>query len=81
MMLISDLPIMLGSIYQLQIKLPDVGHEVAVLDFTALSHWSRPDSTSGHYDSGFSIVHNRQAFSDLAHNLKRYFSFSHPVDA
>ena len=81
MMLISDLPVMLDSIYELQIKLPGVGNEVELLNFTALSHWCRPEKTSGHFDSGFSIVHNRQGFFDLAHSLRCYFSFAHPVDA
>ncbi|WP_373185962.1 PilZ domain-containing protein [Halopseudomonas sp.] len=81
MMLISDLPIMLGSCYELQLRLPGPGGSVEFFDFTAMSHWCRPDENPGHYDSGFSIVHNQQAFAGLAGSLTRYFSFQHPVDA
>lgn len=81
MMLISDLPIMLGSGYELQLRLPGAGGEIELFDFTAMSHWCRPEQTSGHYDSGFSIVHNQQAFAGLADSLRRYFSFHHPMDA
>lgn len=81
MMLISDLPIMLGSFYELQLRLPGVNGAPEPLDFTALSHWCRPDDNPGHYDSGFSIVHNQQAFAGLAISLEQYFRFQHPVDA
>lgn len=81
MMLISDLPVMLASVYELQFKLPRADGQIELLDFTAMSHWSRPDRTSGHYESGFSIVYNQQAFAGLASSLKRYFSFHLPMDA
>ncbi len=81
MMLISDLPIMLGSFYELQLRLPGADGKPDLLDFTAMSHWCRPDDTPGHYDSGFSIVHNQKAFASLASSLERYFRFQHPVDA
>lgn len=82
MMLISTLPMLLGARFELQLKLPAAtGTELQLLDFTARSHWSRPDATPGHYDSGFSIIENQQAFADLARALERYFSFSHPIDA
>lgn len=81
MMLISHLPMMLGVTYDLQLRLPSAGAEPELLDFTACSRWCRADATPGHYDSGFSIIHNQQAFVGLALALERYFSFSHPVDA
>lgn len=82
MMLISHLPVMLGMCYELRLKLPSTtGAEVELLDFSARSHWCRPDATPGHYDSGFSIIDNQQAFASLAKVLERYFSFHHPVDA
>ena len=82
MMLISHLPVMLGMCYELRLKLPSTtGGEVELLDFSARSHWCRLDATPGHYDSGFSIIDNQQAFASLAKVLERYFSFYHPVDA
>lgn len=82
MMLISDLPMLLGACYELQLKLPSpTSAEVELLDFTARSHWCRADAAPGHYDCGFSIIDNQQAFAGLARALERYFSFSHPVDA
>ncbi|MFN3580432.1 MAG: PilZ domain-containing protein [Pseudomonas sp.] len=81
MMLISQLPILLGSHYDLQLRLPGSGEQPELINFSALSRWCRPDATPGHYDSGFSITENQQAFAELALVLERYFSFSHPVDA
>lgn len=81
MMLISDLPIMLGSFYELQLRLPGINGTSECVDFTAMSHWCRADASPGHYDSGFSIVHNQQAFAGLARSLEQYFSFRYPVDA
>lgn len=80
MMLISDLPVMLGSMYELQLRLPAANGAVESFDFTAMSHWCRPDSNPGHYDSGFSIVDNQEAFAGLARSLHQYFTFQHPLD-
>ncbi|MBL4834522.1 MAG: PilZ domain-containing protein [Pseudomonas sp.] len=81
MMLISDLPMMLGSFYELQLRLPGANGTTELLDFTAMSHWCRADASPGHYDSGFSIVHNQQAFARLAKSLEQYFMFQYSVDA
>lgn len=81
MMLIGTLPVMLGASYELQLKLPSpTDAAIELVDFSARSRWSRPDATPGHYDSGFSITSNQQAFADLARALESYFSFYHPVD-
>ncbi|MEH6669168.1 PilZ domain-containing protein [Halopseudomonas sp.] len=81
MMLISDLPVMLGSFYELQLRLPGANDVPDCVNFTAMSHWCRADASPGFYDSGFSIVHNQQAFAGLAKSLEQYFSFQYPVDA
>ncbi|HDZ57314.1 MAG TPA: PilZ domain-containing protein [Pseudomonas xinjiangensis] len=81
MMLISLLPVMVGEVFDMQLRLPSATASEEVLNFKALSHWSRPDISPGHFDTGFSIVANGEAFSHLARLLERYFSFSHSLDA
>lgn len=81
-MLISPLPVMLGTEFDMQLHLPSAsGDEVQTLTFQAISHWCRPDLTPGHFDTGFSIVDNTQIFTHLANALQRYFTFVHAIDA
>lgn len=81
MMLISLLPIMVDEVFEMKLKLPSSTGIEEVVSFKAQSHWCRPDLSPGHYDTGFSIVSNHQAFSELARMLERYFSFSQTPDA
>lgn len=81
-MLISQLPLMLGAEYDMQLNLPSAtGEDVQMLPFRAVSRWCRPDLTPGHYDAGFSVVDNLLAFATLADALQRYFTFVHAMDA
>lgn len=82
LMLISLLPIMVGHIFDLQVRLPAQaeGEGERIIGFQALSHWCKADLSPGHFDSGFSIVSNQQEFCELGRMLERYFSFSHHVD-
>ncbi|GGE30990.1 hypothetical protein GCM10007421_00850 [Halopseudomonas oceani] len=82
-MLICSLPVMLNQEYDLELQLPDLDDPLGSqrLVFRARSHWCRADVTPGHYDCGFSVIANREAFAGLAHALQRYFRFGQLADA
>tara|TARA_Y100000815_G_scaffold266405_1_gene284562 strand:+ start:1094 stop:1489 length:396 start_codon:yes stop_codon:yes gene_type:complete len=76
-MLICALPVMLNEEYHLELHLPEMSAKEypRVIRFRARSRWCRADVAPGHYDCGFSISHNREAFAGLARALQRYFTF------
>ena len=81
-MLISQLPIMVGVEYDLELHLPSAtGDALQRERFRAVSRWCRPDLTPGHHDAGFSIVDNLPLFTSLADALQHYFTFMHAGDA
>ena len=75
LMMISSLPVMVEAVFDMQIRLPPQTGRNQTLDFQARSHWCCPDLTPGHFDTGFSIVSNHQAFAEIARLLERYFQF------
>ncbi|WP_304640628.1 PilZ domain-containing protein [Pseudomonas sp.] len=80
LMLISLLPVMVGHIFDMQVRIPDAEGE-RIINFQALSHWCQADVSPGHFDSGFSIVSNQREFSELGRMLERYFRFTYLDDA
>lgn len=82
LMLISLLPVMVGHIFDLQIRIPGEaeGETDRIINFQALSHWCQADLTPGHFDSGFSIVSDLREFCELARMLERYFMFAYHDD-
>jgi hypothetical protein len=81
LMLISLLPVMVGHVFDLQVRIPDPEQGERLINFQALSHWCQADIAPGHFDSGFSIVSNQREFSELTRMLERYFSFANDFDA
>src|SRR3989344_385848 len=55
LMLISQLPLLVGARFDMRLKIPgqDAPHYI---DFSATCQWSREDVTPGSYDSGFALV-------------------------
>lgn len=80
LMLISLLPVMVGHIFDMQVRIPE-GEGERIMNFQALSHWCQADVSPGHFDSGFSIVSNQREFSELGRMLERYFRFAYLDDA
>ncbi len=70
LMLISNLPLLVGPDFELQIKLPD-----QVLNLTAACLWCHEDVTPGHYDAGFQLVQAHPEYEQLVVALRDYFSF------
>lgn len=76
-MLLCAVPVMLNEEYHLELHLPELSAKdyPRCIRFHARSRWCRADVTPGHYDCGFSISHNREAFAGLTTALQRYFTF------
>lgn len=56
LMLISQLPVLVGPDYDLQLRLPLLGGGHQFVNLTASCLWCREDQTPGHYDSGFMLL-------------------------
>lgn len=80
LMLISQLPMMVGATFELCVKAPMANGDVQTIDLTAECLWSREDVNPQHYDSGFSVVAAPADYSQLISALLRYFSFD-PMQA
>lgn len=75
LMLISDLPMLVGASFDMRIKLPSNDGQGQAIDFTAVCKWSKEDVTPGHFDSGFSLVKAPLEYLELVETLRIYFSF------
>jgi hypothetical protein len=75
LMLISQLPLLVGPVFALQIKVPGEGSSVQLIDLDAHCLWSHEDATPGNYDSGFKLVSSPPAYAELINALVGYFSF------
>ncbi|MBK5002186.1 PilZ domain-containing protein [Pseudomonas sp. S31] len=80
LMLISQLPVLVGPDYELQLRLPLPGGGLQLVDLTASCLWCREDQTPGHYDSGFMLLHAPREYEDFVRSLRDYFSFK-PANA
>ncbi|WOG26478.1 PilZ domain-containing protein [Endozoicomonas sp. 8E] len=76
LMLISTVPVLIGAVYSMRIKLPGPDEEKNYIDFDARCHWCKPDVGPEFFDSGYSIVTAGHDIIDLVEVLKEYFSFS-----
>ncbi|KAE9644505.1 PilZ domain-containing protein [Pseudomonas sp. PB103] len=75
LMLISQLPMMIGVDFKLRLKIPmDEGCQ-QVIDLTACCLWCHEDATPQHYDAGFSLHRPPPEYGQLVQALKQYFSF------
>lgn len=75
LMLISQLPMMVGVDFQLRLKIPLDGNSQRVIDLNACCLWCHEDATPQHYDAGFSLQRAPPEYGKLVEALKQYFSF------
>lgn len=75
LMLISQLPMMVGVDFNLRLKIPMGDGCQQVVDVTACCLWCREDATPQHYDAGFMLHRPPPEFAQLVEALKRYFCF------
>ena len=80
LMLISDLPLLVGPDYELQLKVPGRAGALHVINLTASCLWCHEDENPGHYDSGFMLLQAPREYDELVSSLRNYFSF-HPLSA
>lgn len=74
LMLISQLPMLVGARFDMRLKIP--GRESQhLIDFSATCQWCREDVTPGSYDSGFALVAPPADYVEMVEALRYYFSF------
>ncbi|MGQ7956719.1 PilZ domain-containing protein [Pseudomonas sp. SP16.1] len=74
LMLISQLPMLVGARFDMRLKIPGQ-HGQHFVDFSATCQWSREDVTPGSYDSGFALVAPPADYVEMVDALRYYFSF------
>nr|WP_256589669.1 PilZ domain-containing protein [Pseudomonas sp. Choline-02u-1] len=75
LMLISQLPMMVGADFQLRLKVPARDGSQQIIDFSACCVWCHEDATPLHYDAGFILRRAPAEFGQLILALQQYFSF------
>jgi hypothetical protein len=75
LMLISQLPMMIGADFDLRLKIPASDGILQVIDLRACCLWCHEDETPHHYDAGFSLQQAPAEYGQLVAALKQYFSF------
>ncbi|WP_248748713.1 PilZ domain-containing protein [Pseudomonas sp. MWU15-20650] len=80
LMLISQLPMMVGVDFELRLKIPGPQGEFQAIDLTATCLWSHEDINPQHYDSGFCVRQAPEEYGQLINALLHYFSFD-PLQA
>jgi len=80
LMLISQLPMMIGADFELCLKIPGPDGEFQAVSLTATCLWSREDVNPQHYDSGFRVRQACAEYTQLISALLHYFSFD-PLQA
>ncbi|WP_085706736.1 PilZ domain-containing protein [Pseudomonas sp. B35(2017)] len=75
LMLISQLPMMIGADFSLRLKIPAGDGCQQVIDLTGCCLWCHEDATPRHYDAGFSLHRPPPEYGQLIEALKQYFSF------
>ena len=75
LMLISQLPMMIGADFDLRLIIPMADGCQQVIDLKACCLWCHEDATPHHYDAGFSLQWAPPEFGQLVEALKQYFSF------
>lgn len=56
LLLISQLPMLVGARFELRLKVPGLGGRPQCIDFSADCRWTCEDVTPGHFDSGFHLA-------------------------
>ncbi|WP_459749609.1 PilZ domain-containing protein [Pseudomonas sp. 3A(2025)] len=80
LMLISDLPMLVGGRFDLRLKVPYGNDGFRAIDVSATCQWCHEDETPGCYDSGFHVQEAPSEYLDLMLSLQHYFSF-YPLEA
>ena len=80
LMLISQLPMMIGAEFHLRLKIPASDGCQQVIDLNACCLWCHEDQNPGHYDSGFMLLQAPREYDQLVLSLRNYFSF-YPLGA
>ncbi|MEB0046405.1 MULTISPECIES: PilZ domain-containing protein [unclassified Pseudomonas] len=75
LMLISQLPMMVGADFELRLKIPTRAGCPQVIDLRAFCLWCHEDTTPPYYDAGFSLQRAPLEYEQLVEALQRYFSF------
>ncbi|MDF9774847.1 PilZ domain-containing protein [Pseudomonas baetica] len=75
LMLISQLPMMIGADFNLRLKIPASEGDQRIIDLQACCLWCHEDATPHHYDAGFSLQRAPAEYKQLVEALKQYFSF------
>ena len=75
LMLISQLPMMIGVDFDLRLKIPASGGCMQVIDLRACCLWCHEDATPHYYDAGFSLQRAPPEYRQLVEALRQYFSF------
>ncbi|MFW9078180.1 PilZ domain-containing protein [Pseudomonas sp. P2757] len=75
LMLISQLPMMIGADFNLRLKIPLGDGYQQVVDLSACCLWCHEDATPQHYDAGFSLQRAPPEYEQLVEALRQYFSF------
>ncbi|MNM81776.1 hypothetical protein D3C81_937890 [compost metagenome] len=75
LMLISQLPMMIGAEFILRLKIPVSEDSPQVIDLRACCLWCHEDATPHHYDAGFCLQRAPPEYGQLVEALKQYFSF------
>ncbi|RON23332.1 pilus assembly protein PilZ [Pseudomonas brassicacearum] len=75
LMLISQLPMMVGVDFDLRLKIPAIEGCQQVIDLRAFCLWCHEDATPHHYDAGFSLQRAPPEYGQLVGALRQYFSF------
>ncbi|MBD1550932.1 PilZ domain-containing protein [Pseudomonas typographi] len=79
LMLISQLPLLVGPDFELQLRVPvrapEADATAQLINLTASCLWCHEDATPGYYDSGFMLLQAPLEYEQLVQALRRYFSF------
>lgn len=75
LMLISQLPVLVGPDFELQLRVPLAGGGMQFINLTASCLWCREDETPGHHDAGFMLLQAPVEYDDFVRSLRSYFSF------
>lgn len=75
LMLISNVPLLVGPDFELQLKVPAHEGEIQLINLTGSCLWCQEDTTPGFYDSGFMLLQVPVEYEQLVDALRRYFSF------
>ncbi|OLF52846.1 PilZ domain-containing protein [Pseudomonas chlororaphis] len=75
LMLISQLPMLVGADFELRLTAPGVDGRAQTIDIIAACRWCHEDVTPHHYDAGFVLLSAPPEYRELVAALRNYFSF------